>query len=182
MRQHRFDISDLAGNRITKIGRIVISKYLKDAADNEAHHVNIILSAQNQEHNIESHTSIAASPEHSPQTERILARIKNLLEDDKILSLDEKFHMIRLCAAGQKFGWEQSWQLTVPFLESHLCLRVTQWCFQRLNTVNDKDAYSDTFDGFMKVRAKRLYHEPKPVVSLGVDVLESYEAKDQGQN
>jgi hypothetical protein len=169
------------GNKITRIGRIWISKYLKDAAENDAHYVNIISSAQNQEPSTESSTSMAPRPEgNSRQIENVIARIRDLMDDNNLLSLEEKFHMIRLCAGGQKFGWQQSWQLTLPFLQSPLCFRVAQWYFQRLDTVKDKDTYSEHLDEFLKGRAERLYHKRKPLMSLGADFVESSEAKYGG--
>jgi hypothetical protein len=171
-----FDIFNVPGNKITKIGRIWISKYLKDAAANDAHYVNIISSAQKQEPSTESNTSMAPRPEDSRQIENVIARIQDLMADNNLLSLEEKFHMIRLCAGGRKFGWQQSWQLTLPFLRSPLCFRVAQWYFQRLVTVKDKDAYSEHLDEFLKGRAERLYHMRKPLVAL----VESSEAKDEG--
>ena len=124
-----FDVFYVPGNKITKIGRIWISKYLKDAAENDAHYVNIISSAQYQEPSTESNASMASRPGDSQQIENVLARIRDLMADN-LLSLEEKFHMIRLCAGGRKFEWQQSWQLTLPFLRSPLCFCVAQWYSQ----------------------------------------------------
>lgn len=163
----------MAGNKITQIGRTWIANYVKFAAEYFAKDVNIILSTQ--------HPDISSAPPPSADAHKAntalaqadsLSRIQTLLKDTNILSLNEKLHMLKLLASGHKLGFMEMWQLITPFLGSALCFQAVQWAFQLLVSVQDKEAFSDLFDGFLQARVRSKKRRDATSVTLEVSLQE----------
>jgi hypothetical protein len=153
---------NLTCNRITKIGRVCIANYLRFSAEDNAKPIKIILSTQQPDPISAEEPLAKGKPKGKPmlstqQTDPIPnselnpERLSTLLSDS-LLSLEEKFHLLKLHASGHRIGWNQAWELIKPFLQSKLCFQAVQWAFHLLRSVQDKDKFSDLFDDFMKER------------------------------
>ena len=165
----------MSGNKITKVGHIWIANYLKFAAEYYAKDVNIILSAQQPD--ISSALPPAAG---APKVDAALAqadslsRIQTLMTDTTILSLNEKLHMLKLYASRHKLGCMQLWQMIAPFLHSTLCFQAVQWAFRLLPSVQDKEAFSELFDLFLRDRVRsKQRHETSVTYDVALQEFSS---------
>ena len=149
-----------AGNRITKIGHVWIARYLKDAeeADDPAKDIKFVLDQQQPDQDANAPNTMPPQQDITSQ-DGTMSRIHAILADGQGLSLEEKFHLLKLyrvqLRAEGVLDWDRAWKLIEPFLESPLCFPATQWAYGLLVSVADKDSFAEQFDKLLQDRAQR---------------------------